>query len=133
MKKCPIYKKCGGCKYLDISYEEQLAFTQRAIDKFKNKEIFDTIYRNARQSKRKLGENERLLSPLKKKKKYKSDTRYFDLIIAAALLYAVKEESESIEILWESLNVGDDIHLIKKAYMSLENGYSINDTLKILV
>lgn len=116
-----------------ISYEEQLAFTQRAIDKFKNKEIFDTIYRNARQSKRKLGENERLLSPLKFAQKYKSDTRYFDLIIAAALLYAVKEESESIEILWESLNVGDDIHLIKKAYMSLENGYSINDTLKILV
>ena len=115
-----------------ISYEEQLAFTQRAIDKFKNKEIFDTIYRNARQSKRKLGENERLLSPLKFAQKYKSDTKYFDLIIAAALLYAVKEESENIDLLWEELNVGDDIDLIKKAYVSFENENSIADTLKNL-
>lgn len=115
-----------------ISYEEQLAFTQRAIDKFKNKEIFDTIYRNARQSKRKLGENERLLSPLKFAQKYESDTKYFDLIIAAAILYAVKEESENIDLLWEELNVGDDIDLIKKAYVSFENGGSISDTLKKL-
>lgn len=115
-----------------ISYEEQLAFTQRAIDKFKNKEIFDTIYRNARQSKRKLGENERLLSPLKFAQKYESDTKYFDLIIAAALLYAVKEESENIDLLWEELNVGDDIDLIKKAYVSFENENSIADTLKNL-
>lgn len=116
-----------------ISYEEQLAFTQRAIDKFKNKEIFDTIYRNARQSKRKLGENERLLSPLKYAQKYGSDTRYFDLIIAAATLYAVKEETENIETLWKDLNAGDDIDMLKKAYMSFENGCSIVDTLKKLV
>ena len=31
-----------------ISEEKQLAFTQRAIDKFQNEEIIDTIYRNAR-------------------------------------------------------------------------------------
>lgn len=115
-----------------ISFEEQLAFTQRAINKFKNKEIFDTIYRNARQAKRKLGENERLLSPLKFAQKYDVDTIYFDLIIAAAILYAVKEEAEDIEILWEGLKVGNDIGLIQKAYKFLENGHSITDTLKEL-
>lgn len=116
-----------------ISFEEQSAFTQRAINKFKNKEIFDTIYRNARQAKRKLGESERLLSPLKFAQKYGADTIYFDLIIAAAILYAVKEESEDIEMLWKELKVGSDIGLIQKAYKSLENECSITDTLKELV
>lgn len=120
-------------KEYEISYEEQLAFTQRAINKFKNKEIFDTIYRNARQAKRKLGENERLLSPLKFAQKYESDTIYFDLIIAAASLYAAKEESENMGMLWKDLSVGEDIGLIKKAYNALENGCSITSTLKELV
>lgn len=119
-------------KEYEITFEEQLAFTQRAINKFKNKEIFDTIYRNARQAKRKLGENERLLSPLKFAQKYDADTVYFDLIIAAASLYAVKEESEDIEKLWKELNAGKDIDLIKKAYNALENGCSITSTLKEL-
>lgn len=119
-------------KEYEITFEEQLAFTQRAINKFKNKEIFDTIYRNARQAKRKLGENERLLSPLKFAQKYDSDTTYFDLIIAAASLYAVKEESENIEMLWVELNAGEDIDLIKKAYNALKNGCSITSTLKEL-
>lgn len=116
-----------------ISFEEQSKFTQRAIDKFKNKEIFDTIYRNARQARRKLGENERLLSPLRFAQKYGADTKYFDLIIAAATLYAVKEESVNIDILWNELKVGKDIDLIKKAYMFLENRYSVTDTLKELI
>ena len=37
MKKCPIYKKCGGCKYLDISYEEQLNIKQEFINKLYGK------------------------------------------------------------------------------------------------
>ncbi len=44
----------GIAKEFNISFDEQLKFTQRAINKFKSKEIFDTIYRNARQAKRKL-------------------------------------------------------------------------------
>ncbi len=30
--KCPISKKCGGCKYIDISYEEQLKIKQKYIN-----------------------------------------------------------------------------------------------------
>ena len=116
-----------------ISFEEQSAFTQRAINKFKNREIFDTIYRNARQAKRKLGENERLLSPLRFAQKYGAETIYFDLIIATAILYAVKEESEDIEKIWKELRVGNDIGVIQKTYRFLENGHSITDTVKELI
>ncbi len=30
--KCPISKKCGGCKYIDVSYEEQLKIKQKYIN-----------------------------------------------------------------------------------------------------
>lgn len=30
---CPVYKKCGGCQLQNLSYEEQLAFKQRKVEK----------------------------------------------------------------------------------------------------
>ena len=32
-KKCPVNKKCGGCQYLNLSYEEQLKLKQKAVQK----------------------------------------------------------------------------------------------------
>ena len=31
MKQCPVYKKCGGCQYLHLSYEEQLAEKEKML------------------------------------------------------------------------------------------------------
>lgn len=103
-------------KEYKISFDEQLAFTQRAINKFKNKEIFDTIYRNARQAKRKLGENERLLSPLRLAQKYNEETIYFDLIIAVAIKYAIVEEEENVDFLWNFICVKQDKQSIQKVF-----------------
>lgn len=35
--KCPVFKQCGGCQYLDISYEEQLKIKQKEMDKLLGK------------------------------------------------------------------------------------------------
>lgn len=32
-KKCPLYKKCGGCQLQNLSYVEQLKFKQRKVEK----------------------------------------------------------------------------------------------------
>ena len=32
-KKCPLYKKCGGCQLQNLSYAEQLKFKQRKVEK----------------------------------------------------------------------------------------------------
>ena len=32
-KKCPLYKKCGGCQLQNLSYAEQLGFKQRKIER----------------------------------------------------------------------------------------------------
>lgn len=34
---CPHFKKCGGCKYLNLSYEEQLALKRREVRKLMEK------------------------------------------------------------------------------------------------
>lgn len=31
-EKCPVFLKCGGCQFLDISYEEQLAHKQKKLE-----------------------------------------------------------------------------------------------------
>lgn len=31
--KCPVAARCGGCQYLDISYEKQLSLKQRQVEK----------------------------------------------------------------------------------------------------
>ncbi|MBM6764707.1 NAD(P)-binding domain-containing protein [Faecalicoccus pleomorphus] len=86
-----------------ISEEEQLAFTQRAIDKFQNEEIIDTIYRNARQAKRKLGANERILSPMRMATQQAEDITWMKLIAVAAMDYAVCEENEELESVYQDL------------------------------
>ena len=32
--KCPHFKKCGGCMYLDLSYEKQLEIKKRKLKPF---------------------------------------------------------------------------------------------------
>lgn len=37
MKECPIFKKCGGCQYLNISYEKQLEKKQEELNRLLSK------------------------------------------------------------------------------------------------
>ncbi|MFQ7235716.1 MAG: NAD(P)-binding domain-containing protein [Enterococcus hulanensis] len=96
----PSISKMVAKEFL-VSYTEQLEFTNRAVLKFSNREIVDSIYRNARQSSRKLGMNERLMVPLKLSIKYNEDTSYIETIIAAAMHYAVIEEEFNVDYFME--------------------------------
>ena len=33
INKCPVSDKCGGCQYIDLSYDRQLKEKQRAAEK----------------------------------------------------------------------------------------------------
>ncbi|WP_346345012.1 23S rRNA (uracil(1939)-C(5))-methyltransferase RlmD [Clostridium sp. MCC353] len=35
--KCPVFKQCGGCQYLDMPYEKQLALKQEMLEKLLKK------------------------------------------------------------------------------------------------
>lgn len=99
----PLISRIIAKKYT-VPYEIQLEFTNRAVRKFKNKEIYDTIYRNSRQAERKLGKNERLLVPLKLAYEYKEDTALFKLIIAAAMFYGKSKEKMLISNILNDMN-----------------------------
>lgn len=76
----------------EIPLEEQAKFAGLAIKKFQNRWIADSICRNAQQASRKLGANERILSPIAFAIERAAPTKYFSLVAAAALHYgAVKE------------------------------------------
>lgn len=100
----PVVSKVIAHVY-NVSEEEQLAFTQRAICKFQNEEIIDTIYRNARQAKRKLGANERILSPMRMATQQHEDITWMKLIAAAAMDYAICKEQENIDSVYQDLQV----------------------------
>lgn len=102
-KLVPIVSRVIAKKY-GISYEEQLHFTKKAVEKFQNKEIYDTIYRNARQAERKLDVQERLIVPLRLACEYGEDTSCMELAVAAAIYYGEKEESMNAEHVIDNLS-----------------------------
>lgn len=105
----------------DLKQQEQ--FTQKAIDKFQNYNIPDSIVRNTQQAKRKLGKNERLMVPLGLAQEYGLETRYIDLIISAAMFYAIKYEEEKteniMEFVRESVNSPKDMMIIKSIFSKM--------------
>lgn len=113
-KVTPIISRIIAKRY-DVTYEEQLAFTKRAVHKFQNKDITDTILRNAQQASRKLTENERLLTPLRFALEYKECTAYFELIIAAAIYYGCSKEELSIKDTLQTIqNIFHDANLCER-------------------
>ena len=95
-KVVPVLSSVIAQKY-NIPYDTQLQFSNQAVSKFRNKEIYDTIYRNARGAERKLCINERLLTPLQLAIEYNAQTDPFELVIAAALYYAQEKEGLDAE------------------------------------
>ncbi len=80
-------------KKYNILKKEQAEFTQRAIRKFQNKLIIDTIDRNARDVQRKLGRNERMVAPLLIMNEYGCDTSVLELVVASALFYGINTKT----------------------------------------
>lgn len=94
----PTISRIIAKKY-NIPYDSQLQFTNRAVMKFQNKDIYDTIYRNARQAERKLRTDERILTPLRLANEYNYGMHYIELITAAALYYGYDKEDLNVEII----------------------------------
>ncbi|RAP76584.1 NAD(P)-binding domain-containing protein [Paenibacillus montanisoli] len=72
---------------LDVELSEQERFAERAIRKFSDRSIQDSIERNARDVIRKLGSNERLVAPALWIMDNADDIDGLALVIAAALYY----------------------------------------------
>lgn len=130
-KTVPLISRIIAKEY-KINYDKQLEFTLHAVHKFQNKEIYDTIYRNARQVYRKLQKNERLYEPLKLANKYKESTVYFSLTTAAAIYYGVEMENLNVEELItlyaELPNIPDEI---LKLYDLMQQKTSLRDIIDI--
>lgn len=81
--------------YFKISLEEQTAFANKAVDKFKDEKILDFIIKNGRAPKRKLGPSERIYAPYKILEEHKKDTSIMCLVAGAALIYMEEIDTES--------------------------------------
>lgn len=80
------------CAEYRIPREEQLRFSEMAKRKFRNPEIRDTVTRNARNAKRKLGAGDRIAGPLKLLESHKIPTAELEIVAAAALWYGIEKE-----------------------------------------
>lgn len=75
-----------------VPLDEQHSFSKHAVEKFRNKEIKDTIDRNTRDSKRKLSENERLIAPLKLISKHGLASQELLSVCACACFYGMRQD-----------------------------------------
>lgn len=80
------------CRKLQVDNEEQRIFSQRAMQKFSNPDIVDTIKKNARSVVRKLSPKERIMGPMIWMKEAGEDISVLELVAAAALLYLERNE-----------------------------------------
>lgn len=94
-----------------ITFEEQDKFGDMAIGKFTNKDISDSIVRNARAVRRKLGPSERIVAPMRILMEQGQDARILQRIAAAAIAYGVRVEGEQkdelLALLRESLGADE--------------------------
>lgn len=81
---------------LEIPAREQCALSGRALKKFRDRTIRDTIEKNARAAARKLAAGERLMGPMALFETFGLDTRMLCLTCGAALLYLAREESLTV-------------------------------------
>lgn len=73
--------------YFGIELNKQAAFAQKAVNKFKDKNILDYVIKNGRAAKRKLGKTERIFAPYEIIKSNNKDARILTFNAAAALTY----------------------------------------------
>lgn len=73
--------------YFQITKEDQEAFAQKALNKFKDLYILDYNVKNGRAPKRKLGPTERIMTPMNILIEHGKDPRIMQFVAAAALVY----------------------------------------------
>ena len=83
-------------KHYGVPYSEQSIFSQMAVDKFTNLEIHDSVERNARSVIRKLGPNERIVTPLLLANGQGEDVSLLEDLFVFALKYGVERENVKI-------------------------------------
>lgn len=122
--------QCLSRRY-GISEKEQADFSARAVRKFQNRSIRDTIERNARDVQRKLGPKERMIAPLLIMKEQGCSTTALEEVTAAAALYGertgtlklngetVKNPAERLDELLPDLD-GEMLERIREEYRKLK-------------
>ena len=119
------------CEEYHIAAKEQKEFSDMAVDKFQNRNIVDSIERNARDVDRKLSASERIMAPLAIIHKHEQKSPELLLTAASALYYGkmtktlLKPESEYIADLPEEWQTE-----IRKDLEALEEKNGIADILK---
>ena len=113
-----------------VEQDVQLSFTMRAVHKFRNREIYDTVYRNARQAQRKLNKEERLYEPLRLAEKYGQKCGYILLAAAAAMRYAVVKENSNPDTLMKMYENFHSADKLKEVYGLLKESISLKDVIK---
>ena len=93
-----LYREVNAvlCTAYGIDPGEQEAFALASKAKFQNRNIRDSIERNARDAARKLAADERLLGPLLLAKKHGLSAASLALVIAAAILYGLEKKEETV-------------------------------------
>jgi len=117
-------------KKYNISLSEQNDFSEKAVIKFKNAKIIDTVSRNCRNVMRKLLPNERLIGPLQLIFDFGYSSKEFLLVIACALFYGTREESYQFDL--NTYLKGFPIEwsrVVLKDYNFLINGFSFQSIL----
>ncbi|MGE4584718.1 MAG: 2-dehydropantoate 2-reductase N-terminal domain-containing protein [Sphaerochaeta sp.] len=84
------------CKAYAIDSQEQEQFAVSAKHKFQNQNIRDSIERNARDVMRKLAPDERLVGPLLLAEQQKLEIEPLELVIAAAIWYALQQNEQAV-------------------------------------
>ena len=84
------------CKEFGYEEADQKEFALLSRNKFTDRTIVDTVARNARDPQRKLGENERIIGPIKLHHKYGLDASVLEETAAAALLYDGENSPEDL-------------------------------------
>lgn len=131
-------------KAFDVPYEEQEAFTQRALKKFTNSAIADTITKNARSAIRKLSCNERLAGPIYLFNRMGEDAEILCFLVACAFVYLCREEMDSLHksgyLHPMDLFMGNNPEMpakilsrVEEDYKDILNGQSFEDILASLI
>lgn len=111
--------------------------------RFKNRALADTVNRVGKDTKRKLGSNDRLIGALKLCEKHGVEAYYVCIGIAAGMLFAPDGDESSAELaafaaengVKETLKkysdyCGDNVRLIEKLYAEFKSGAKLSDVIK---
>lgn len=116
---------------IDVSSQEQ--FSLQALKKFENYEIKDSITRNAQQASRKLGMNERLMSPLKFAIADSILLTPYLCVIGAAINYGIKYENLDAQVIIDDIKAYFPKEAIAQKIESIINKFKMGQSLAIIL